>query len=107
LAEKTLRPLNDGAVVAESTMSLNRFMETVYLPYAERQKRRSTFLAYRYMWKRYTKPDGDKALREFRTYECEQMLTSIGINHRSKERFEPQSVHVYLSVQMDRRTFVE
>jgi len=77
LAEKILRPLNDGAVVAESTMSLNRFIETAYLPYAEQQKRRSTFLGYRNIWKRYIKPDGDRALREFRTFECEQMLMSI------------------------------
>jgi integrase len=58
-------------------MSLNRFVEAVYLPYAERQKRRSTFLGYRNIWKRYIKPDGDRALREFRTFECEQMLSSI------------------------------
>jgi len=77
LAEKTLRPLNDGAVVAESTMSLNRFIETAYFPYAEQQKRRSTYLGYRNIWKRYVKPDGDRAMREFRTFECEQMLMSI------------------------------
>ena len=81
LAEKTLRPLNDGVLVAESTMTLNRFMETVYLPYAERQKRRSTFVGYRNLWKRYIKPDGDRALREFRTFECEQILTSIARTH--------------------------
>jgi integrase len=77
----TLRPLNDGVLVAESTMTLNRFMETVYLPYAERQKRRSTFVGYRNLWKRYIKPDGDRALREFRTFECEQMLASIARTH--------------------------
>jgi integrase len=77
LAEKTLRPLNDGAMVAESTMSLNRFIETAYFPYAEQQKRRSTYLGYRNIWKRYVKPDGDRAMREFRTLECEQMLMSI------------------------------
>ena len=81
LAEKTLRPLNDGVLVAESTMTLNRFMETVYLPYAERQKRRSTFVGYRNLWRRYIKPDGDRALRDFRTFECEQMLTSIARTH--------------------------
>ncbi len=81
LAEKMLRPLNDGVLVPESTMTLNRFIQTVYFPYAERQKRRSTFIGYRNMWKRYIKPDGDRALREFRTFECEQMLTSIARNH--------------------------
>jgi hypothetical protein len=62
-------------------MTLNRFIQTVYLPYAERQKRRSTFIGYRNMWKRYIKPDGDRALREFRTFECEQMLLSIARTH--------------------------
>jgi hypothetical protein len=61
----------------ERTMTLNRFIQTAYLPYAERQERRSTFIGYRNMWKRYIKPDGDKALHEFRTFECEQMLLSI------------------------------
>ena len=81
LAEKMLRPLNDGVLAAESTMTLNRFIETVYLPYAERQKRRSTFLGYRNIWRRYIKPDGERALREYRTFECEQMLTSIACTH--------------------------
>jgi hypothetical protein len=49
----------------------------MYLPYAERQKRRSTFLGYRNIWKRYIKPDGDRALREFQAFEREQMLASI------------------------------
>ncbi len=81
LAERMLRPLNDGVLVAESTMTLNRFIETVYLPYAERQKRRSTFLGYRNIWKRYIKPEGDRPLRDYRTFECEQMLTSIARVH--------------------------
>ena len=62
-------------------MTLNRFMKTMYLPYAERQKRRPTFVGYRNMWKRYIRPNGDRALREFRTFDCEQMLTSIARNH--------------------------
>jgi hypothetical protein len=70
LAEKMLRPLNDGELAAESTMTLNRFIDAVYLPYAERQRRRSTFLGYRNIWKRYIKPDGERALREYRTFEC-------------------------------------
>lgn len=77
LAEKTLRPLNDGVLVAESSMSLNRFIETTYLPYVQRQKRRSTYVGYRNIWKRYIKPNGDEALRDYRTFECEQMLMSI------------------------------
>jgi len=77
LAEKSLRPFNDGVVVAESTMSLNRFIESAYFPYAAQQKRRSTYRGYCNIWKRYIKPNGDRALREYRTFECEQMLLSI------------------------------
>ena len=77
LAERALRPLNDGVVAAESTMSLNRFIESAYFPYAAQQKRRSTYRGYRNIWKRYIKPNGDRALREYRTFECEQMLLSI------------------------------
>ncbi len=77
LAEKALRPLNDGVVAAESTMSLNRFIESAYFPYAAQQKRRSTYRGYCNIWKRYIKPNGDRALREYRTFECEQMLLSI------------------------------
>jgi integrase len=77
LAEKTLRPLNDGIAVAESTMSLNRFIESTYFPYAEQQKRRSTYFGYRNIWKRYVRPNGDRALRDYRTFDCEQMLLSI------------------------------
>ena len=58
-------------------MSLNRFIESVYFPYAEQQKRRSTYRGYRNLWKRYIKPNGDRALREYRTVDCEQMLLSI------------------------------
>ncbi len=77
LAEKTLRPFNDGVMAAESTMSLNRFIESVYFPYAEQQKRRSTYRGYYNLWKRYIKPNGERALREYRTFDCEQMLLSI------------------------------
>jgi hypothetical protein len=82
LAEKTLRPLSNGVLVPESTMTLNRFMQTVYLPHAARQKRRSTFIGYRDMWKRYIKPDGDRALCEFRAFERELLLLSIARRFR-------------------------
>ena len=77
LADKLLRPLNDGTLIAESTASLNQFIETVYLPYVEQQKRRSTYLGYRNIWKRYLKPEGERELRAFRTFECERMLLAI------------------------------
>lgn len=38
LAEEILRPLNDGVIRPESTMSLNHFIEISYLPYVADQK---------------------------------------------------------------------
>ncbi len=77
LAEDILRPLNDGTSTAESTMSLNQFIKDLYLPYAEEQKRRSTYRGYKNLWLRYVQPDGDLALRDFRTLEGQHMLRSI------------------------------
>ena len=77
LAEEILRPLNDGTSTAESTMSLNQFIEDLYLPYAEEQKRRSTYCGYKNLWLRYVKPDGGLALRDFRTLDGQRVLRSI------------------------------
>jgi integrase len=77
LADEIIRPLNDGASKPESTMSLNQFIEGVYLPYVADQRRRSTYSGYRNIWLRYVQPNGDVALREVRTFEGEQMLNAI------------------------------
>jgi len=77
LAIEFLRQLSDGTSKAESTMSLNRFIENVYLPYVSEQRRRSTYRGYKNVWQRYIKPDGEIALRDFKTLEGEQMLQAI------------------------------
>jgi hypothetical protein len=77
LAEDILRPLNDGTSTAEGTMSLNQFVEELYLPYVEEQKRRSTYCGYKNLWIRYIQQDGQLALRDFRTLDGQQMLRSI------------------------------
>ena len=77
LADEFIRQFNDGADRPESTMSLNQFIESRYLPYVEEQKRTSTYRGYKNIWLRYVRPEGDLALRDFRTLECEQMLKSI------------------------------
>jgi integrase len=77
LAQEILRQLNDGTLKPESTMSLNRFIEGIYLPYVSEQRRRSTYCGYKNVWQRYVKPDGETALRDFKTLEGEQMLQAI------------------------------
>jgi len=59
LAEEIIRPLNDGTIRPESTMSLNQFIEDCYLPYVEQERRRSTYCGYRNIWLRYVQPEGE------------------------------------------------
>jgi integrase len=77
LADEFLRSINRFDCKPESKMSLNRFIEDCYLPYVEKQKRRSTYCGYKNIWQRYVQPDGDIGMRDMRTYEAEQMLQDI------------------------------
>jgi integrase len=77
LAAEIIRPLNDGTIRPQSLMSLNQFIENLYLPYVLAQKRRSTYGGYKNIWRRYVKPGGAIALRDVRTLEAEQMLQAI------------------------------
>jgi integrase len=58
-------------------MSLNQFIEDLYLPYVEEQKRRSTYSGYKNLWLRYVQQDGETALRDFRTIDGQHMLRAI------------------------------
>ena len=55
LVEEMLRPFNNGHYAPESTMTLERFVETIYLPYVAEQKRPSTFRGYRDIWEYHLK----------------------------------------------------
>jgi len=45
LAEEFLKPLNDGRWTAESTITVDLFVEKFYLPYVAEQKRVSTVVS--------------------------------------------------------------
>ncbi len=77
LADEFMRSITRGESRPQGTMSLNRFIEDCYLPYAEEQKRRSTYCGYKNIWLRYVQPNGDVALRDVRTFEAEQILKDI------------------------------
>ena len=77
LAEEFLRPINDGSSQVESTMSLNQFIESSYLPYVRGHRRESTYTGYRNIWQRYVRPDGAIPLRDVRTREAEKLLETI------------------------------
>jgi integrase len=77
-AEKFLRPLNEGTLTPESTQTLVQFVDDVYFPYAERQKRASTLNTDRNRWNTHLRPRcGKLRLREFRTVTGEHLLQEI------------------------------
>jgi len=77
LADEFLRPINDGTHTPASTMTLNRFIEHVYLPDVENHCQVSTYRDYKNKWLRYVKPRGELTLRDFKTLQAEQMLRDI------------------------------
>ena len=76
-ADAILRPINDGTVTPESTMTLCQYVEDVYLPYVSEQKRLSTYKGYNHLWKRHLRSRSLVPLRDFRTVECENILREI------------------------------
>jgi hypothetical protein len=56
LAEEFLEPLNRGTQTVESSMTVNRFVEEVYMPYVELQKQPSTIRGYKEVWHRHIEP---------------------------------------------------
>jgi integrase len=76
--EKFLRPINEGTVTPESTQTLVQFVENVYFPYAEQQKRASTVNTDRNRWDKHLRPRcSNMRLREFRTVTGERLLQEI------------------------------
>ena len=77
LAEEFLKPLNDGRWTAESTITVDLFVEKFYLPYVAEQKRVSTYKGYLHLWSRHLKSRTSIALRDFRTIEGENLMRDI------------------------------
>ncbi len=77
LAEEQLEPVNASRTTPQSVMSLERFVDSHYLPFVESHKKISTYDGYRKMWTCYLKPQSKGALRDFRTADIERILETI------------------------------
>lgn len=92
--EKFLRPFNEGTTTPESTQSLDQFVENIYFPHAERQKRASTVATDKNRWENHLKPRcAGIRLREFRTVTGEHLLQEIArhndLSRHAKANEEP------------------
>jgi integrase len=77
-AKAILQPLNSHAYTPEATHNLGQFVETVYFPNLETQKRASTVKGYKARWTSQLKPRcASYRLRDFRTSDGQRLLTDI------------------------------
>jgi integrase len=78
-AKAILLPINSHAYTPEATQTLGQFVETVYLPTLETQKRASTAKGYKARWASQLKPRCESyRLRDFRTSDAQRILADIG-----------------------------
>jgi integrase len=77
-AKAILQPLNNHAYTPEATQTLGHFVEHVYFPNLENQKRASTVKGYKARWASQLKPRcAAYRLREFRTSDAQRLLADI------------------------------
>jgi integrase len=90
LAEKILAPLNAGTQVAESSMSVQDFIDNVYLPHVKKELRPSTYKDYGDIVRVHLRGRlGDIRLRDFRTVHAQRLLREItGVGHVSLLRIK-------------------
>jgi hypothetical protein len=75
LADEFLRPFNDGSHTIASGMTVKNFVENTYLPYVKEQNKPSTYNGYCKMWNAHLKNRMSMPLRDFKTVDCESLLT--------------------------------
>jgi integrase len=81
LADK-LRPINDDRAAPEATLTLARYFEKFFLPYAKRELKPSTLNGYRSLWRMYIDMRvGKITLRNFRCVDANNLLAEIHREH--------------------------
>ena len=76
LADEFIAPKNEARAPLANT-TLGQFVEEIYLPAVESQKRISTFRGYRNMWLLYLKPHAAIVLRDFDIATGERILAEL------------------------------
>lgn len=78
LAKQTLAKVNHPHYAPETAVSLTHFVEHIYLPRMEQQKRPSTVKGYRDIWKNHLKArSAGLWMREIRTCDIQRILDCI------------------------------
>jgi integrase len=86
LAAKVLAPINAGDVDPKSTMRIEEFIQSVYLPDVKENKRRSTYKNYRDIFEIHVRPRlGKLTLRKFRCCDAQKLLADVAKQARTPQ----------------------
>src|SRR6266478_4174225 len=89
LAAAALEPLNRSCVDPLTVTTLQDFVDRMYLPYAEQQKRPSTYRGYSQIWRKYLKHlCKDAWLRSVKTHHVQSWLETIARVRRARQKRE-------------------
>ncbi len=84
-AERHMATVNSGTLPAERVVTVNDFVERVYLPWIKNHKRPSTEKGYRDIWEDHLKPICQQVwLKDTRTYHVQAWLDQIGAGKLSR-----------------------
>jgi integrase len=83
LLAKKLAPVNEGRTSAESMLSIAKYFEDFFLPYAEAELKPSTVHGYRGLFRMYLRPYLAKiSLHDFTCGKACRLLADIHANHK-------------------------
>jgi integrase len=89
LADEVLEPLQGRKVSPLFVTTLGDFVERLYLPWVEQQKRPSTYQAYAQMWNAYLKDEcGSAWMREVETHDVQKWLEAIAREPRKRDNLD-------------------
>jgi len=86
LADEILLPINANSQDVRGTMKVSDFIEGVFLPRVQREKRASTYKNYRDIFRIHVKPRlGEITLRQFRCCNGETLLRDVARQAKTKD----------------------
>jgi integrase len=78
LASRAMERVNSGALATAESPTVAEFWKGTYLPFAEKNLRRSTVHSYEDLWERYLRQHfGDARLATYKSSEATRFLTSL------------------------------
>lgn len=84
-AQRHMATVNSGTIPAERIVTIEDFVEAVYLPWTKQHKRPSTAKGYRDIWEDHLKPRCNTMwLKDTRTFHIQAWLNQIGAGTLSR-----------------------